>query len=140
MTKGKDVSTTTEALQFIETLQEQGIKKRAATEIVSFVEKQRGDLATNQNLQAGINSLRNELEPLKRDGIWLKWIMGGVIAVMIGGFTAILTIMLYLHNDTKAEIDRRFTEIDRRFTEMDRRFTKMEAEMKEIKELLQERR
>ncbi len=108
------MTSTTEALRLIETLQKHGIKKQAATEIIGFVERQRGELVTKQDL-------RTEIEPLKQGQQWLKWIMGGVIAVMIGGFTALLSLMLYLHSDTKGEIK------------------DLKTDIKEIKELLQKR-
>ncbi len=101
------MTSTAEALRLIETLQKHGIKKQAATEIIGFVEKQQGDLATRQ-----------DLEPLKRDVSWIKWIVGI-------GFTAIpvvlLTVITYLHSDTKSEMK------------------ELKAEMKEIRELLQSR-
>ncbi len=86
------------------------------------LESQRGGLVTEPDLetlrQASKRDLQAEIEPLKRDINWIKWI-GGI------GFTALLTVMLYLHSDTKEE--------------MNQRFTKMEAEMKEIKQLLLQR-
>ncbi len=102
------MSTATDAIRFIETLQKQGVKKQVATEIVSFVESQRGDLVTKQ-----------DLEPINQRLEWLKWITGGVIAVMIGGFTALLSLMIYLHSDTKAEMNRRFAEMNHRFEKIE---------------------
>ncbi len=119
------MNTATKAIQFIETVQKQGIKKEAAKEIVSFIESQQGDLATRQDLSALRQATKQDLEPINQRLESLKWIMGGVIAVMIGGFTALLSLMIYLHSNTKAEMNRRFTE--------------QKAEMKEIKELLQKK-
>ena len=70
-----------------------------ATEILDYVENQKGDFATKQ-----------DIHDLKRDITWLKWIIGL-------GFGGLLTIMLYLHNDTKQKIKELKIEIDRRFTE-----------------------
>ncbi len=111
------MSTATDAIRFIETLQKQGVKKQVATEIVSFVDKQQGDLATKQDIKdmATKQDTREAVRP-----IWI---------VMMAGFTAItatlLTVMLYLHSDTK--------------TEMRELKAEMKTEMKEIKELLQKR-
>ncbi len=85
------------------------------------LESQRDDLATKQDLQAAT-------EPLKRDVNWIKWI-GGI------GFTALLTVMLYLHSDSQAEI----RELRKGQAEINSRFAEMKTEMKEIKELLQRR-
>ncbi len=73
------------------------------------LESQRGDLATKQDVREAVRP------------IWAVMLAGFTI-----GFGLLLTVMLYLHSDTKAEINRRFT--------------KMEAEMKEIKQLLQRER
>ncbi len=102
------MSMSTEAIDIIDHLQKDGINRETAKELIDFVEKQRGDLATKQDVR--------EIA-VKQD--YLKWITGI-------GFVALLSLMIYLHSDTKAE--------------MNRRFTKMEAEMKEIKQLLQRER
>ncbi len=75
------------------------------------LESQRGDLATKQDLQAAT-------EPLKRDINWIKWI-GGI------GFTALLTVMIYLHSDTKAEMNK----IDQRIDKLDQRIDKLESKI-----------
>ena len=48
--------------------------------------------------------LKTELEPIKRDIAWLRWVMGG-------GFALLLTVIIYLHSDTKTEIRDMKTEI-----------------------------
>ncbi len=125
------MSTTTEALHLIETLQKHGIKKEATTELIGFVEKQRGDLATKQGLealrQANKQDLQAATEPLKRDINWIKWI-GGV------GFTALLTVMIYLHSDSKAEMKELKAEMENRLNRIEQRNTERH---KEIKQLLQ---
>ncbi len=134
------MSTTTDAIEIIDRIEhETTMSRETAKTLINFVERQRGDLATNQDLQDGINFLRNELEPLKRDGIWLKWIMGGAIVVMIGGFTVLLTITIYLHSNTNGRLDRMEAEMNRRFTEQKAEMKEIKTEMREIKELLQSR-
>ncbi len=105
------MSTATDAIRFIETLQKQGVKKQVATEIVDFVDKQQGDLATKQDIKdmATKQDVREAVRP-----IWI---------VTMAGFTALLTLMLYLHNNTNERLDR----IEQRNIERH----------KEIKELLQ---
>ncbi len=98
------MSTATKAFQFVDTVQKQGIKKEAAKEIVRFIEEQRGELVTKQ-----------DVEPLNQKLEWLKWIVGIDFTVGLG---LLLTVTLYLHNNTNERLDR------------------IEAEMKEIKELL----
>ena len=79
--------------------------------------------------------LRAGLEPIQRDIKWLRWVILALLTVMLGGFALLLTVMLYLHGDTKQEMNRRFTEqkadMNRRFTEqkadMDKRFDKIES-------------
>ncbi len=67
------------------------------------LESQRDDLATKQGQQ------------------WLTWIVGIGFTVMLAGLTALLTLIVYLHSDTKAEM------------------REIKTELKEIKELLQKR-
>ncbi len=90
------------------------------------LESQRGDLATKQD----IGGLAAKVREIAAKQDYLKWIMGIGFTVLLAGFGLLLTVMLYLHSDTKAEMSRRFAEVNQRFT-------KMEAEMKEIKQLLQ---
>ncbi len=92
------MSTTTQAINIVDQLVKAKILKKTATELIDFVESQRGDLATKQDV---------------REAIRPTWI------VMMAGFTALLTLMLYLHNDTKAEMERRFTEMNRRFEKIE---------------------
>ena len=84
--------------------------------------------------------LRAELSPIRRD---IKWLM--LIVSSLAG------LILYLHSDTKQEMNRRFTEqkadIDKRFTEqkadIDKRFAEQKADIDKrfdrIESLLQKR-
>ncbi len=120
------MSTTTDAIEVIDHLQTDGISRETAKELIDYVDKQRGDLVTDQSLQA---ALRQEVEPLKRDVNWLKWIVGiGLTAIPV----ILLTVMIYLHSSINERLDR----IEQR---VEGRFEKMEADIKEIKELLQKR-
>ncbi len=86
---------TTEALRFIKTLQEQGIKKQVAVEIVSFVEKQQGETATKQDVD------------------WLKWGLGAILVFMIGGFAWTATEINGIRAETKESRQELNSRIDR---------------------------
>ena len=73
--------------------------------------------------------LRAELEPIQRDIKWLSWVIVALLMVMLGGFALLLTVMLYLHSDTKADMKELKADIDKRFE-------KMETEQKEQRKLL----
>ena len=75
--------------------------EREATELLDYVDEQKGDTATKQFVKQEIEGvkkdLKQEIDGVKRDINWLKWIVGL-------GIPALLSVMLYLHNDTKKEI------------------------------------
>ncbi len=117
------MSITTEAIRLIDKISQDGMNRETATELIDFVEKQRGGLVTKQDLRAEMQdlrtemqNLRTEIEPLKQKQEWLKWIMSI-------GFTALLALTLYLHGNTNEGLDR----IEQRNIERH----------KEVKELLQ---
>ena len=95
----KTMSTTTEAIEIIDGLVKAKIPKPVATKLLDFAEKQRDKSV---------------------DRLWIAMAILG--AVMVGGFTALLYIMFYLHGDTKQE--------------MKERFDKVETEQKEQRKLL----
>ena len=64
--------------------------------------------------------LRAELKPINRDIKWLRW-------VLALGFGGLLTVMIYLHSDTKADMKELKADIDKRFEKMDKRFDKIES-------------
>ncbi len=103
------MSTITDAIEIIDHLQTDGISRETAKELIDYVDKRRGELATKQDTREAIRPL---------------WV------VMMAGFAALLSVMIYLHSDTKAEMNRRFVEQKAEMKEL-------KAEMKEIKELLQ---
>ena len=69
--------------------------------------------------------VRQELSPVKEsvNRLWkvMLWVSGGLLTVMIGGFVLLLTVMLYLHSDTKQEMNRRFAEVNQRFAEVNQK-------------------
>ena len=70
------------------------------TEILDYVENQKGDFAAKQEITSvkqDMALVKQEIESVKQNISMLKWIMGL-------GFGALLTIMLYLHSDMKADI------------------------------------
>ena len=110
------------------------------TEILDYVENQKGDFATKQDIalvKQEIALVKQEIENVKQNISMLKWIVGLGFTI---GFGGLLTIMLYLHNDTKQEIKELKIDIDRRFTEQkeetNRRFAEQKQEMKSINEKL----
>ena len=62
--------------------------------------------------------LKAEIGPVKEsvDRLWkvMFWVSGGLLTVMIGGFALLLTVMIYLHSDTKQEMNRRFAEVNQK--------------------------
>ena len=58
--------------------------------------------------------VRQELAPV-RESVNRLW------QVMLGGFALLLTVMLYLHSDTKQELDMLTQEMNRRFTEVNKK-------------------
>ncbi len=145
------MSTTTDAIKIIDRIDRDGINRETATELIGFMEKQRRDLATKQDLRiemqdlrVEMQDLRIEIEPLKQGQQWLKWVMLGgftvLTAFMIGGFN----LLSMQNSDTKTEMNRRFTKIEAEMKEFRVEMTELRiemkefrVEMKEIKELLQ---
>ncbi len=92
------------------------------------LESQRGDLATKQDIKnmATKQDIKNmatkqdikdmatkqDIREIAVKQDYLKWIMGI-------GFVALLSLMVYLHSDTKAEKNRRFAEMNHRFEKIE---------------------
>ncbi len=109
------MSSTTDAIEIIDHLQTDGISRETAKELIDYVDKRRGELATEQDT-------REAIKPL--------WV------VMIAGFAALLSVMIYLHSDTKAEMKELKAEIENRLSRIEQRNAERH---KELKELLQRR-
>ena len=62
--------------------------------------KDRVEFATKTD----INELKHEFGLMKRDIHWLKWTIGVIGGMLVGGIGAMLSIILYLHKDTKETI------------------------------------
>ena len=79
--------------------------------------------------------VRQELAPVRESVNRLWQVTLGGFALMVAVMGSLLYVMLYLHRDTKQEMNRRFTEqkadIDKRFAEqkadMDKRFDRIES-------------
>ena len=72
-------------------LQEAGFEARQAEAIALAVKQSQGDLATKQDialLKIDIDQLRGEM---KSDITWIKWSLAIMTAIMLGGFTLILS-------------------------------------------------
>ena len=65
--------------------------------------------------------VRLELEPIKRDIAWLRWVMGG-------GFALLLTVMIYLHSDASKRMDR----IEERMDRIEERMGRIEDKLDRI--------
>ena len=102
----------TKTLELVKELKPK-LGERATTKLLDFVENQNGELATKQDLhnleqkiehkiKHEIDGIKHEIDGVKRDVFWLKWIVGLGFTI---GFGALLTIMLYLHSDTKAKMN-----------------------------------
>ena len=74
--------------------------------------------------------LRAELEPIKGDIKWLRWVMGG-------GFALLLTVMIYLHSDTSKRMDRIEAKMDRMEEKMDGIEKRMDGIEAKLDRLLQ---
>ena len=90
----------TQAIELHKIFKRHKFTDRETNQIIEFVENQNGDLLTKKDL-------RIEIEPLKRDIGWIKWVLGFVIALIIGLAGAVY----YLHSDTKSDIREMRTEI-----------------------------
>ena len=84
----------TKTLELVKELKPK-LGERATTKLLDFVENQNGELATKQDLHNLEQKIEHKIDKINQDIFWLKWIVGL-------GFGALLTIMLYLHSDTKA--------------------------------------
>ena len=60
-----------------------------------YPEERKEPVATKEFVR---QELRAELEPINRDIKWLRWVMGGGIALL-------LTVMIYLHSDTSKRME-----------------------------------
>ncbi len=118
------MSTTTKALQFIDTLQKQGVDRPVATTIINFVESQQGGRAT------------------KSDVNWLRWAtLAGftlLTAFMIGGFTLLNTRVEVTRAELKADINKLESKIDQRMDKIDQRIDKLEGKIDQL--LLRQKR
>ncbi len=160
---------TIETVQLIDDLQKNGIKRETAAKLLDYVENQKGELATKQDLESMKQATKQDFRILEQDlesmkqatkqnfrileqgQRWLKW-------SMIAGFGALLTMMLYLHDYTResqaelkadinqriAEMNERITETNEQIVEMNKRINKMEQHNierhRELKELLKSKR
>ena len=75
--------------------------------------------------------LRAEIEPIKRDIKWLRWVMGLgfalLLAVMLGGFALLQSNMNYLHNDTKADMKELKADMKEFKADINKRLDKIES-------------
>ena len=124
----------TQAIVIEKILTRHNFTEEEATKIIDYVENQKGDFATKQDIQDvrgelknARNELMSEIDGIKRDVNWLKWIVGL-------GFAGLLTIMLYLHADTKQEMKELKAETKEFQTEM----KEFQAEMREFQTEMKE--
>ncbi len=130
------MSTTTDAIRIIDKMEhETAMSRETATELIDYVESQRGDLATEQDL-------RVEIAPLKQGQQWLKWVMLGGFTVlatfMIGGFTLLNTRVEVTRAELKAEINGLESKLGQRMDKLDQRMDKLEGKIDQL--LLRQKR
>ena len=118
----------TQAIVIEKILTRHNFTEEEATKIIDYVENQKGDFATKQDIAL----VKQEIENIKQNISMLKWIVGL-------GFGGLLTIMLYLHNDTKQEMKEFKTEMKELKTEMKELKTEMRENQKLILQLIQKR-
>ena len=85
-------------------------------------------------LNTKIDNLDSKVESNFR---WLKWILGSIVVLCTGGFTALLSIMLYLHSDTKQDMKELKQDINSRFDKMEKRFDKIEKRFDNIEKVIE---
>ena len=74
-----------ETIALVDELIKAKIPKKTATNLVDYIEKHQSQ------------SLKVDIDLIRKDVNWLKWIVGI-------GFTFLITIMVYLHSDLKEDI------------------------------------
>ena len=116
---------TTESIQLVDKLVEAKIPKPTATELVDRID--RGNLESDN--PKWIN-LENDVQDLKNDVQWLKW----VVAL---GFPILIGIVTYLHNDMKAEIHSVRTEIHSVRTEVKAEVHSVRTEIQSLRTEMQ---
>ena len=116
------MSATTQAIALTDKLVKAKLPKAVVVDLLEYVDSKTDlntdKLATKEGLKAVRNELKQDIRAVKQ-GNSILW------KVMLAGFVALLTVMIYLHSDLK--------------TDMNTRIGKIEDDLKDIKELLQKR-
>ena len=97
----------TQAIELHKIFKRHKFTDRETNQIIEFVENQNGDLLTKKDLRIEIEPLKRDIGLLKKDISWIKWVLGFVIALIIGLAGAVY----YLHSNTKSDIREMRTEI-----------------------------
>ena len=108
----------TQAIEFHRLLKKYKFNDQDADKFMEFVENRGGELVT-----------KKDLEPLKKDINWLKWVMGIGLTLLTALVIGALGAVYYLHNDTKTVVK----EMEKNMQGMKVDIEGMKAEMKAIK-------
>ena len=97
------------------------------TEILDYVENQKGDFATKQDIalveqkidlvKQEITLVKQEIESVKQSVSMLKWAVGLLAVLVLSGFAWLASEIKYIRQDLKAEIKIQKEEMSRRFAE-----------------------
>ncbi len=98
----------------------------------------REDLPAQAGALRPLQEFRQDIRELRIGHDWIKWIMGIGFTVMGVCLTALLTVMLYLHSDTKHNIQRLETSARQDKQELKQDIQKLETSAKQDKEELKQ--
>ena len=107
---------TADALQLVDELVKARIPKPTATKLVDRID----------NNKSNTLELEDDIEWIKNDVRWLRWIVTSLVALMFG----IVGIVTYLHNDMKAEIQSVRTEVKTEINSVRTEINSLRTEMK----------
>ena len=114
----------TQVIEFHRLLKKHKYTDQEADKFIEFVENRGVELVT-----------KKDLEPLRRDINWLKWVIGIGFTLLVALFVGVLGTVYYLHSDTKVDIRELRTEIKDIRTEIKDIRTEIKDVKTEIKDI-----
>ena len=89
-------------------------------------------------LSKDIHNLDKKTDEVRRDGFWLKWIMGigftSLLMLMLGGFTWLAGENANTRQELKAEMRELKTDVNERMDKLDERIDKIDERMNKLDE------